>query len=131
MNLLTPVWQYGNLSRSRFICRHSLQRRSLKLTFLVSSYFLKYTHYNFNRIFTYAKNVIAVAAHAGILNVANSESLCDRLLKTTWKSKVEKLATKRRVAINLIKSTIPFTKEVTVCVPEGNFSQHTTPACKW
>lgn len=107
MNLLTPVWQYGNLSQSRFICRHSLQRRSLKLTFLVSSCFLKYTHYNFNRIFTFAKNVIAVAAHAGILNVANSEPLCDKLFKTTWKSKVEKLATERHLAINLIKSTVP------------------------
>lgn len=110
--------------------RHSLQRRSLKLTFLVSC-FLKYTHYNFNRIFAYAKNVIAVASHAGILNVANSEPRCDKLLKTTRKSKVEKPATERRVAIHLIKSTIPFTKEVNVCVPEGNFSQHPTPARKW
>lgn len=108
------------LSRNSF-GRHSLQRRSLKLTFLVYSYFLKYARYNFKRIFTCAKNVIAVAAHAGILNVANSEPLCDKLLKTTWKSKVEKLATERRFAINLIKSTIPFIKEADVCVPGGHF----------
>lgn len=102
--------------------RPSRQRRSLRLTFLVYSYFLKYTHYNFKRIFTNAKNVIAGAAQAGILNVANSEPLCGKLLNTTCECHVEKLAAERRVAVNLRKSTIPFLVEVNVCIPGGNFS---------